>query len=440
MTSFAIQVRGLSKRYALGELKLRETLGETLLARWPRKRAVDRVMPGRHAPREVWALDDVSFELAPGEILGVVGRNGAGKSTLLKILSRITEPTRGRAEIRGRVGSLLEVGTGFHPDLTGRENVFMNGAILGMTQREVRAKFDQIVDFADIGAFIDTPVKRYSSGMFTRLAFAVAAHLEPDILIVDEVLAVGDVSFQKKCLGRMGDMTRAGRTVLFVSHNMASISSLCSRCLFMNDGRIDYDGRPDLAIQRYTDSVMSRKSGETHLHRSSPDVPVYVTYLALRNASGELAAKLEMGEVAVLEVEYVLDRPLLSVTMAMLLSRNGVPLIYSYDTDLDVSLRERREPGTYSVRIELPCDHLKEGNYSVDLKIGWDRVEVTDPQATLEFEVVNYRHDLTHKGYRSDRPGEFAYDLRWETTRCCSPRARPATLVDGVSVRAADNN
>jgi len=199
----------------------------------------------------LWALRDVSFNVEQGEILGVIGKNGAGKSTLLKILTRITEPTQGRAVLRGRTASLLEVGTGFHPDLTGRENVYLNGTILGMTRREITSRFDAIIDFSGIEPFIDTPVKRYSSGMYVRLAFAVAAHLEPEILLVDEVLAVGDIAFQRKCIGKMSDISSEGRTVLFVSHNLASIVAMCSRCLVVDEGRIAYDGDPDEAVRRY---------------------------------------------------------------------------------------------------------------------------------------------------------------------------------------------
>jgi lipopolysaccharide transport system ATP-binding protein len=264
-----IEVKGLSKRYKLGVFNaktLREE-AEAFLARFGRKRhealgkgqgvvgpRASSLEPsaGQPAADEFWALRDVSFDVQPGEVIGVIGRNGAGKSTLLKILSRITEPTSGEARIRGRVASLLEVGTGFHPELTGRENIYLNGTILGMTKAEVASKFDEIVEFAEIAKFIDTPVKRYSSGMYVRLAFAVAAHLEPEILIVDEVLAVGDAAFQRKCLGKMEEVSgRDGRTVLFVSHQMAMISNLCSRCIFMEQGRTKLIGSTDEVVQAY---------------------------------------------------------------------------------------------------------------------------------------------------------------------------------------------
>jgi lipopolysaccharide transport system ATP-binding protein len=253
----AIEVRGLSKSYRIGEYHggydtLRESLGR-----------VAKRMAGREHHREsheLWALDDVSFVAPDGEALGIIGRNGAGKSTLLKVLTRITSPTKGEAEIRGRVGSLLEVGTGFHPELTGRENVYMNGAILGMRQREITRKLPEIIEFAGIEAFMDTPVKRYSSGMYVRLAFAVAAHFEPEIMLVDEVLAVGDAEFQKRCMGRMEDLGQSGRTVVFVSHNMQAISQLCDRAIHLEKGRLVNDGPADDVVARYLQSVGSSGS------------------------------------------------------------------------------------------------------------------------------------------------------------------------------------
>jgi len=240
MSNLAIRVDGLSKRYKIGAKRrhntLRDEIMEGLLSIFRSNGNGD--VHGSYASDTIWALKDVSFELNKGEVLGIIGRNGAGKSTLLKILSRITEPSKGRAEVHGHVGSLLEVGTGFHNELTGRENVYLNGAILGMKKAEIDRKFDEIVDFAGIEKFIDTPVKRYSSGMYMRLAFAVAAHLEPEILVIDEVLAVGDLAFQKKCLGKMEDVAKQGRTVLFVSHNMAAILSLCSHGMMLDSGRV----------------------------------------------------------------------------------------------------------------------------------------------------------------------------------------------------------
>lgn len=278
MSDVAIRVEGLSKQYRIGARQeryraLRDSITDAMIA--PFRRAASLLRGQATGAAElnetIWALQDVSFEVKQGEVIGVIGRNGAGKSTLLKILSRITEPTRGHAEIYGRVGSLLEVGTGFHPELTGRENIFLNGAILGMRRREIERKFDEIVAFAEIEKFIDTPVKHYSSGMYVRLAFAVAAHLEPEILIIDEVLAVGDANFQRKCLGKMGDVARSGRTVLFVSHNMGAVSAICKRSLLLQDGKLRKDGftkavLPDYFVSHHFDS----KSG-VHVRSYMPE-------------------------------------------------------------------------------------------------------------------------------------------------------------------------
>ena len=259
MSDPVIVVENLSKRYILGHQRatgdgLRHSIEAALRApfAWLRSRRDRRAQQ----KEEFWALKDISFEVNRGEAVGIIGRNGAGKSTLLKILSRITEPTRGRIHLKGKVASLLEVGTGFHPELTGRENIFLNAAILGMKRIEIKRKFDEIVAFADIEKFLDTPVKRYSSGMYVRLAFAVAAQLEPEILVVDEVLAVGDAAFQKKCLGKMGDVVKEGRTVLFVSHNMGAISALTSRCLLLHSGRIILDGPVSESVAEYCHYLM----------------------------------------------------------------------------------------------------------------------------------------------------------------------------------------
>src|SRR5467141_618657 len=264
MSNIVIRAEDLSKRYRIGEreryLALRDVLTRafSIPSRLLRSRTPSSPN-GDHS--HIWALKDVSFEISQGEVVGMIGRNGAGKSTLLKILARVTKPTGGYAEIRGRMGTLLEVGTGFHPELTGRENTFLSGAILGMSKAEIERKFDEIVAFAELEKFIDTPLKHYSSGMQMRLAFAVAAHVEPEILLVDEVLAVGDAAFQKKCLGKMGDAAKAGRTIIFVSHNMASIESLCSSCLLVSAGRLEAKGEPAQIAMRYLASELRGSGG-----------------------------------------------------------------------------------------------------------------------------------------------------------------------------------
>jgi lipopolysaccharide transport system ATP-binding protein len=287
MSDVCIRVENVSKKYVLGQAKggssgdgLRHALQDTFTApfrKWASRKAVSHgvgIKPARSTVGEEFhALRNVSFEVKRGDVLGIIGRNGAGKSTLLKILSRITEPTEGRIGLKGRVASLLEVGTGFHPELTGRENIFLNGAILGMTRAEVRRKMDQIIDFAEVSKFLDTPVKRYSSGMYVRLAFAVAAHLEPDVLVVDEVLAVGDAEFQKKCLGKMNEVAHGGRTVLFVSHQMTAIKQLCRTCLYLDRGSVKQYATPDECIASYM-AVSSESGGRIidHLKNAQPDV------------------------------------------------------------------------------------------------------------------------------------------------------------------------
>jgi lipopolysaccharide transport system ATP-binding protein len=295
VSDIAIKVEGLGKQYRIGSgggrssyKSVRDVITQTALAPARRLKNIVRGDGSHHSGSErFWALKDVSFEVKHGEVLGVIGRNGAGKSTLLKVLTRITEPTEGEVRIRGRVGSLLEVGTGFHPELTGRENVYLNGAILGMHRREIASKFDEIVAFAEVEKFIDTPVKRYSSGMYLRLAFSVAAHLEPEILLVDEVLAVGDAAFQKKCLGKMGDVAQQGRTVLFVSHNMAAVDSLCRRGLVLNQGQTKFLGSQTDAIGEYLTAVGqdTRLALEERRDRKGSG-EVRITNIELRDISG----------------------------------------------------------------------------------------------------------------------------------------------------------
>jgi lipopolysaccharide transport system ATP-binding protein len=299
----AIRAHGLSKQYRLSVLRrghdtLRDLISDSVRGLMSRNGV-------RGGVDTIWALRDVSFEIPEGQIVGVIGRNGAGKSTLLKILSRITEPTEGRAEIRGRVGSLLEVGTGFHPELTGRENVYLNGAVLGMRKREIDRKFDEIVGFAEVDRFLDTPVKRYSSGMQVRLAFAVAAHLEPDILLVDEVLAVGDVAFQRKCMGKMTSVAQEGRTILFVSHNMAAIQNLCNRGIIVQGGALGFDGTAAAAVSAYLQDVARPMESPFHNnpHRRG-DGSFRFTAARVLDGEGRESGHLIAGEPAVFEFAY----------------------------------------------------------------------------------------------------------------------------------------
>jgi len=316
MDDIAIRVEDLSKLYRIGGKQeryktLRDTLTDVAAAPFRRLSSVVRGQSSAVSNETIWALKDVSFEVKRGEVVGIIGRNGAGKTTLLKILSRITEPTEGRAEINGRVGSLLEVGTGFHPELTGRENIYLNGAILGMKRAEIDRKFDEIVAFAEIEKFIDTPVKRYSSGMYVRLAFAVAAHLEPEILLVDEVLAVGDASFQKKCLNKMQDVGQEGRTVLFVSHNMPAITRLCPRTVLLDEGKVLRDGPSHQIVSAYLGSGLG-----TTAVREWPDLSkapgndiVRLRAVRVRTEDGQITDAVDIRRPVGIEMEYEVLQP-----------------------------------------------------------------------------------------------------------------------------------
>jgi lipopolysaccharide transport system ATP-binding protein len=380
-----VTVEGLGKEYRLGATVGQATLRETVMA-WLKH-------PWRGAgasPETFWALKDVSFTLAEGEVLGVIGANGAGKSTLLKILSRITEPTTGRAQLYGRVGSLLEVGTGFHSELSGRENIFLSGAILGMRRREIERKFNDIVSFAEMERFLDTPVKRYSSGMYLRLAFAVAAHLEPEILVVDEILAVGDAAFQRKCLGKMGDVAQEGRTVLFVSHNMAAVESLCSRCLLLDAGRVVADGDPQSVIERYLASALARRGGRRHLH----DHPgrrkgsrVEMRELAILGEDGAPTDSVRMDGTLRVQVAFDGGGQAVSPVLGLVVkTAQGMPL-FGVNNRFIPGYEFRDTPrGTITCRLDhLP---LTPGTYLLDLYFGdphGDRDTILD---AISLEVV----------------------------------------------------
>ena len=361
----AISARGLTKEYRLGQQKGRSTLSEVLASPFRRN--------GARAGEWFRALDDVSFDVAPGTALGIIGRNGAGKSTLLKVLSRITKPTAGEVTLRGRVGSLLEVGTGFHPELTGRENVFMNGAILGMRKAEIARKFDEIVAFAEVERFIDTPVKRYSSGMYVRLAFSVAAHLEPEILLVDEVLAVGDVAFQKKCLGRMGEVTGEGRTVLFVSHNTAAVQQLTTECVLLEKGAIAARGRTLGVLATY----LSNAGGQLHevnldgVPRYDPSLGHAARFQWARvvgDEAGTFAADQDPSFEVGIDVREVLSAARVSVAVYRF---DGTPVGQAFGGDLLPP-----PPGDATYRVVIGGTRFAPGRYYVAL--GFGRGNLTD--------------------------------------------------------------
>ncbi len=367
MSDIAVRVENLSKRYRLGEYvgykTLRESLTNVFSAPFRRltrsnpsvvqssgSDVSDAALPAGSGPsRYIWALKDVSFEVKQGEAVGIIGKNGSGKSTLLKILSRITSPTEGSVEIHGRAGALLEVGTGFHPELTGRENIYLNGAVLGMKKAEVERKLGDIVDFAEIGKFLDTPVKHYSSGMYLRLAFAVAAHLEPDILIVDEVLAVGDAQFQKKCLGKMGNVANEGRTVLFVSHNMAAVRSLCSHAVLLENGRITMVGPTESVVTKYLSESASKISPVVPLPSGSPNAPGVGLCLRFLARDRTPQAQFRIGEPWRIVLDFEASASIEHAIAAVgLVSFGSVPIITYWSKPRD--LRQ----GLYSVEFE--CD------------------------------------------------------------------------------------
>ena len=389
MSDIAIKCEGLSKQYRIGEREsykaLRDVLTDAATVPFRRLAGAFRNGPSNGDGSEIrnpnsevrnshfWALDDVSFEVKRGEVVGIIGRNGAGKSTLLKILARITRPTRGTAEIHGRVGSLLEVGTGFHPELPGRENVYLNGAILGMRKAEIERKFDEIIAFAEVERFIDTPVKRYSSGMHVRLAFAVAAHLEPEILLVDEVLAVGDAGFQKKCLGKIGDVVSEGRSVLFVSHNMAAVQALCSRALLISIGTLVKDGTSREIVSSYLSGEMPCNDSATtnlvsHPNRERGRIAVFSS-VTVRDGNGRPASAFFPGDDLVVEIElqpgFPINRPSLGIGFD-----NSIGVrVFSVLTDFTVSNWERVDRLT-RVTCTIPAISLTPDRYSISLSVG----------------------------------------------------------------------
>jgi len=328
---------------------------------------------------QIWALKDITFEVQKGQVLGVIGRNGAGKSTLLKILSRVTEPSEGYAEIRGRVGSLLEVGTGFHPELTGRENIYLNGAILGMKRKEIERKFDSMVAFAEVEKFIDTPVKRYSSGMYLRLAFAVAAYLEPEILVVDEVLAVGDAEFQRKCLGKMSDVAQEGRTVLFVSHNMSAILRLTEEAIVLDKGKMVLRAPTVQAVDTYLSAGYSRMGERTWQPDEVPaeSAPFQPMALRVRNPQGKVVDTMRSTEPVEIEIEYTLSSSITGLRLGIYLqTTHGEVVLTSFDTDEETRFHEfhLRPAGHYISRCVLPADFLNEGRYVVGVNASTYRI------------------------------------------------------------------
>jgi len=421
MGNVAIVAEGIGKQYRIGAKKQGyETLRDTLM--YALKSPLRRIarLSGKDGPSEemFWALKDVSFEIKHGEVIGIIGRNGAGKSTLLKILSRITEPTTGRARIYGRVGSLLEVGTGFHPELTGRENIYLNGAVLGMTRAEISKRFDEIVDFSGIEKFLDTPVKRYSSGMFVRLAFSVAAHLEPEILLVDEVLAVGDVEFQKKCIGKMQDVAKGGRTVLFVSHNMAIVSRLCGETMWFDSGQISMKCATENAISAYL-SMDGSNRGERKwddLDSAPGSEQVRLKAVRILDSHGNRASVLPSRDPFLVEIDYTIIKPVRGLQVGFwLMTSEGVTVFVAGDKE-DLDWLDRvREPGNYRSTSTIPGQLLNSGLYS--LAVASDIAHATP--VFVQENVLQFRVELTQiPVHSSGRPnGIFCPSLEWRVAR-----------------------
>jgi lipopolysaccharide transport system ATP-binding protein len=434
MSSPVIKVENLSKQYRLGAAQGYKTFREAIVkaAKPPLNRlkqifgssdnddnAMHHTLSSSQSPNGdlIWALKDASFEVKQGEVVGIIGRNGAGKSTLLKILSKITEPTNGRVELRGRVGSLLEVGTGFHPELTGHENIYLYGAILGMDRWEVSRKFDEIVDFAELEKFIDTPVKRYSSGMYMRLAFAVAAHLESETLLIDEVLAVGDSAFQKRCLDKMGDVSKEGRTVLFVSHNMAAISALCSRAIIFDKGSKEFDGPAVESIRRYMESAQELSAewvAEVQMTREGASLQA----VRVKDSSGRMRTQFSNQESVVVEMDVHIPKWFDDLKVGFELEGDlGSTVFSTFHNDVFELLHQKDfQPGVYMFQTTIPPRLLNGGTFFVAPCAGIHRRRWMFRQEKAVLVKIEFQTD--NPAYLvKNRPGIVGPLLEWETRR-----------------------
>jgi lipopolysaccharide transport system ATP-binding protein len=421
MSDVVIRAESLGKKYTIGHqanneryTALRDVIMRQAAGFWRKSKDLlhGRAIINGDELEEVWALKDVSFEVKQGEVLGIIGRNGAGKSTLLKVLSRITEPSAGRVTITGRVASLLEVGTGFHPELTGRENIFLNGAILGMSRREIRTKFDEIVAFAEVEKYLDTPVKRYSSGMYVRLAFAVAAHLEPEILLVDEVLAVGDAEFQKKCLGKMGEVAKGGRTVLFVSHNMAAISQLCPESMWIQSGRIRQVGSTTGIVTAYIKGDNYVAGLPELIFTEEPTREAQLRRVRLVNESGTPTQKFSCDEPVIIELLYEVRRRLPGMYGYLEIARfDGTRVLVSDSFDTVPNPMDNLPIGLNKIRLTIPARTLGAGAYTIYLNFTahtGNSFNLHSPGIVSQFTLDDYS---SYRG--NNRPGFFSTLLEW---------------------------
>jgi lipopolysaccharide transport system ATP-binding protein len=448
MSDLAIRIESLSKQYRIGGKRepyrtLRDTVAEALASPFRRVGELWHGQASKTAPLDntTWALKEISCEIKRGEVVGIIGRNGAGKSTLLKILSRIVEPTEGYAEIHGRVGSLLEVGTGFHQELTGRENIYLNGAILGMRRAEIERKFDEIVAFAEVDKFIDTPVKYYSSGMYMRLAFAVAAHLEPEILLIDEVLAVGDARFQKKCLNKMQDVGQQGRTVLFVSHNMPSITRLCERTILLDEGRVQLDGESSRVVSMYLNSGLGTTAARewTDPAKAPGRDIVRLRAVRVRADDGEISDAVDIRRPVSVEMEYDVLMPGYEILPNFQFhNEEGVNVFSTHD--LDPAWQRRPRPaGRYVSTVWIPGNLLSEGRLFVNAGC-----ETIDPRIfqfwereVVAFLVVdNLDGNSARGGYGGHIHGVVRPLLQWRTHFRGNGNDAPMAVVDKATPHA----
>ncbi len=418
MSDIAIRAENIGKRYRIGWKKtaytyrtFREAILDSLAApiRW--------IKSERKSSESFWALDDVSFTVNHGEAVGIIGRNGAGKSTLLKVLSRITKPTKGRIELYGRVASLLEVGTGFHPELSGRDNIYLNGAILGMSRGEMNRKFDEIVDFSGVEKFLDTPVKHYSSGMYVRLAFAVAAHLEPEILVVDEVLAVGDMAFQKKCLGKMSDVAKSGRTILFVSHNMSAIKQLCPTSILLETGKVIKQGPSPDVVNFYLSNLVSDQISSQQEYPPDKDKPVQIRKIVIQDQRENPVDFVDLNEQFIIKVDYEFRENLdnISIGCQIIADENNQCLISLSDPELDITRLDKREIGYYQSTIVIPAKILNTGSYTIRLGAS-NRFQIFDVVENIAFSVVDNQGIVQSLGYER-KNALLSLQLPWQAIR-----------------------
>jgi lipopolysaccharide transport system ATP-binding protein len=459
MSDIAISVENVSKMYRLGNYGT-NTLGDDITRWWANVRGKEdpfsKIAETNDRSKKmdskfVWSLNDVSFEVKKGEALGILGRNGAGKSTLLKILSRITTPTSGNIKIDGRVASLLEVGTGFNPELTGRENAYMNGAILGMNRKEVASKLDQIIDFSGVEGYIDTPVKRYSSGMFVRLAFSVAAHLNTEILILDEVLSVGDTEFQRKCANKIETICKnEGKTIIFVSHALPVVERLCNKAIYLKSGELVNDGYTDDIVPIYLKDIKqldlqkeikveiveeeteeeTEEVAEIPIEVEPPQVflpelffdddiekQAQIKYMALKDSKGDVATMFNLFDEIYLELEYTLRKPFKGISLTLMVSKNNSYIFRTDDIDEDQNLLLGRDVGNYRSVIKFP-DFLKSGLYDVELLIGEIGVGRLDAHKNvLPFQITEENIDTSKKSYAEFRQGQVRTKIQWQNEK-----------------------